>query len=401
MILKPLSVDKLKEIWVKVFLSRTDKVTKVSDASVLSGTAYGNSKTAQKALKDIALAQSHFYPDTAYGQYLDNISQMSGIASRFGALGSSTYLRIFALPGTVYTNGVHTFSSSSGIIFNLVTSLTIGNDGFGYAHVSSVQTGEVTNLEAGEVTAVSPIPAGHTACLNEYAILNGRDSEGDDQFRDRIKSAVNVLARPTLSYILQVMLKYNSNVLRVFNYGVDNTGKIILGVATQDGSLLSGGDISSLITHITPWLSLAELNPDGILGTAGVTIVNVTYQPVDISFRCQLDPNYDPELVRKNCQVRMNKYLDYRNWVSGSTAQWTDLLQIAKTTEGLQFVPDVYFFPNQDILTNYAQLPRIRGFLMLDLDGNLISNGSGSLNPTFYPAPADFSFIATVLANLT
>ena len=398
-IIKPLSVDKIKEIIVKILLSRTDKVTKVSDGSVLSGTAYGNAKVGQKALKDIALGQSHFYPDTAYGIYLDNIASMYGISPRFGALGSSTYVRVVANVGTTYVAGTHTFKSTTGIVFDIANNVTVGNDGFAYILVTSQTAGQNTNVEASTIDSVTPIPSGHQYVTNEYSCLNGRDVETDDQFRNRIKSAINVLARPTLQYILQVFLKYTPNVLRVFNYGATTNGKIRLGIATQDGSNLNNIQLNSMLSQLAPWLSLSELNPDG-LNNVGVELVNIQWEPIDVSFRCDIDPSYNADKVRINAQIKMNKYMDYRTWIPGSTVQWDDLLQIAKTTEGIRYVPDQYFYPSQDLSTDYGKLPRIRGFLMLDLDGNVISSGSNNLNPVFYPTVADFSFISTVLANL-
>lgn len=400
LLIKPLSVDKLKDIWVKVFLSRTDKVTKVSDASVFSGIAYADSKLAQKSLKDIALAQSRYYPLTSYGTYLDEIAAMFGISARFGALGSSTYVRIVGDVGTTYLSGVHVFKTSSGILFDLDDNVTIGVEGFAYGRVSSQATGSSTNVDSGLINSVTPIPVGHQYVVNEYSCLNGRDVETDDQFRDRITGGVNLLGRPTLEYLRQVMLKFNTNILRVFNYGLSSNGKIRLGVAAQDGSDFTGLELTNLLSQIKPWLSLSELNPDGI-DNVSVELVNVEYEPIDISFRCEYDLSYDPNKIRVSAQIKTNKYVDYRTWISGSNFQWDDVLQIVKSTEGMRFVPDQYFYPNVDLTTNYGKLPRIRGFLMLDMDGNTISGVSGgNLNPVYYPAPADFSFQSTVLANL-
>lgn len=400
MIIKPQSIEKLKEVFVKILLSRTDDVTKVTDASVLNGIAYGAAKLGQKALKDIALTQSHFYPKTAYGQYLDNIAEMYGISPRFASRASSTYLRIVGDVGTTYVQGVHQFKGSNGIIWDLDSaSVIIGPDGFTYAKVVSTTTGADTLVEALTINQVNPIPVGHQYVINEYQALGGCDNEEDEEFRDRIVDAINLLARPTLSYLKQVMLKFRPDILRVFNYGDNGLGRIKLAIATVSGADLTPAELTDLTNDIAPWLSLDELNPDG-LGFVGVELTNITWEPVDISFRVQIDPAYDPDKVRKDIQVRMNKDLDYRTWVSGSKVEWDDLLQIAKSTEGVVYVPDQYFFPSQDLSTDYAKLPRVRGFQMLDLEGAIISNGSGTLNPVFYPTVADFSFIATVLGGL-
>lgn len=399
LLIKPTSVDKIKESFIKILLSRTNLVTKVSDGSVLNGIAYGNAKTGMKAMKDIALAQSRYYPLTTYGAYLDEILAMFGMAPRFGALGSSTYVRVSGAVGTTYTSGVNTFKSSTGIVFNIDTTTVIGAVGFAYIKVSSSTTGSNTNVEANLIDTVSPVPVGHQYVTNEYGALNGRDIETDDQCRDRITSGINSLARPTLEYLKQVMLKFDSNILRVFNYGITANGKVKLGVATQNGSDLTPTELTNLTANIKPWLSLSELNPDGF-DNVGIELVNITWEPIDISFRCDFDAAYDPYKIRVNAQIRCNKYMDYRTWVSGSVVQWDDLLQIIKSTEGMRFVPDQYFFPSQDLNTQYGKLPRIRGFQMLDMNGALISGTTGNLNPVYYPAVADFNFISTVLANL-
>jgi len=398
-LITPTSIEKIKELFVKIVLSRTDKVTKVTDGSVLNGIAYGNAKVGQKALKDVALAQSRFVPDTAYGQHLDDIAEMYGISPRFGALGSSTYLRFTADSGTLYQAGVHTFKGSDGVIFDLDANVLVGADGFNYGKISSQTTGSQTNVDALVIDTPSPIPVGHSSVLNEFQAVGGRDIEGDDAFRKRIKEAINALARPTLSYMEQVLLKVNPNVLRVYNYGSNGNGKVVLAVATQDGSNLSGAELISLMDSVRSFLSLSELNPDGI-GGEGVELVNVDWEPVDISFRVDLLVGFDVDVVRRNIQIRINNNLDYRTWTPGDKVENDDLLEIAKNTEGVKYVPDEFFFPSQDIEIDVAKIPRIRGFLMLDLDGAIISNGSGTLNPVYYPSVADFSFQATVLANL-
>lgn len=398
-LIKPPSIEELKELFVKILLSRTDKVTKVTDGSVLNAIAYASAKLAQKVGKDVALAQSHFYPDTAHGQYLDNIAQIYGISPRLGATGSSTYLRIVANPGTTYLASTNLFRGSNGIIWELESDVTVGNDGFTYAKVSSQTTGSNTLVEALTISQVTPIPAGHSYVINEYQSLGGRDLESDIDFRNRIKDAINLLARPTLSHIRQVMLKFRPDVLRVFNYGDNGNGKIKLGIATVSGQDISSIDLDQLLEDIKPWLSLAELNPDG-LDNVGIELVNIDWEPFDISFRCQINPVYNVDEVRKDIQIRMNKYLDYRTWIPGKNIEWDDLLQIAKSTEGVVYVPDQFFYPNQDLTTDLSKLPRIRGFQMLNMSGQIVSNGSGTLNPVFYPTIADFSFITTVLSEL-
>lgn len=394
------TIEELKELYSRVVLSRTDEVTKVSDGSVLSGTAYGAAKLQQKGLKDIALSQSHFYPDTAYGQYLDNCALMYGIAPRFGSLGSSTYVRLVGLAGTVYVAGTQVFSTNSGISFTLASNVTIGADGFDYGLLSSNSVGLNTAVDALTITKVAPIPIGHQYVINEYKAVGGRDIESDETFRERIKNNINSFSRGTIEYLTQIFQKINPNVLRVLNYGTDGLGSIKLGVASQDGSNFSTLQLDSLLQDASQYLSLADLNPDG-LGNVGVVLQNITWEPIDISFRVELLAGFNADNVRKDIQTRMEKIIDYRYWKSGERFIWVDFFEVVQQqVEGVKYVPDNQFFPGADFFTDYSKLPRIRGFLMLDLDGNIISNGSNSLNPVFYPNNPDFSFSATVLASL-
>ena len=214
MITKVPSIEELKQIWAEIFFLKQDKVTKISDHSVLSGMAYGIAKVGQKAVKDIAIVESHILPDSAYGIYLDNIADNFGIAPRFASSGSSTYIRVVGTPGTLYKVDTHTFSNTSGVDFSLVEDFVIGDSGFGYIKVRSVQEGSYTNVDPLSINRLNPIPSGHSYVINEYIATGGRDSESDDDFRKRIKEGVNIIARGTISMLEQVFMKINPNILK-------------------------------------------------------------------------------------------------------------------------------------------------------------------------------------------
>ena len=50
MITKITPVEELKQIFLEIFLNKTDKVSDVSDDSVLNAIAYGNAKLTQRTL---------------------------------------------------------------------------------------------------------------------------------------------------------------------------------------------------------------------------------------------------------------------------------------------------------------------------------------------------------------
>lgn len=393
------SIETLKQIWVEIFLNKTNKVTKVSDSSVLNGIAFGCAKVGQKAIKDIAILESHVFPDSAYDVYLDNVADNNGIAPRFGASGSSTYLRLVATPGTVYTPGINVITGHNGISFDFEEKITMGIDGFVYAKIRSQTTGEKTNVNALTLNKVNPIPTGHSYLINEYKATGGRDVEQDDTFRMRIKEGSNILARGTISMLEQVFMKINNNVLKVNYNGIDDQGRAILVVVSQNGADFSQQELNTLLAQGQQYFSLSEMKPWGTQ-SYGVDLQNTQYQPIDVSFRVELFSNYNADVVRQNIQINMAKKLDFRYWVPGDSVQWDDLLGIVKDTDGVKYVPDQYFYPHNDIPIDRTKLPRIRGFLMLNLNGVMISDASGLLNSVYYPNKADFSYQQTILNSI-
>jgi hypothetical protein len=376
------SIAKLKQLFLEIFLNKTSKVSDVSDNSVINATAYGVSKVAQKCMKDIAIVESHIFPDSAYGAYLDSAATLFGAPARGGALGSSTYLRIIATPGTVYIANTNVFSNYNGIQFNLEASVTVGDFGFVYAKVRSTDTGTKTNVDPNSIISVSPEPVGHIGVTNEYISIGGSDVESDELFRMRIKKHLNILARNTTEYLTEVFRRFNANILRLLNLGINETGQRVIGVVTQNGINLSGTELDDLLEYAKDYFCLTDLNKFG--NTIGITLNNAEWFTIDMDFRVQILSNYDVNAVRKDIQVNLTKYLDFRTWENNVKVQWDDLLQIVKTTKGVKYVPDEYFIPNTDKLPPVNKLPRIKGFILRDMAGNIISDSNNVLTPVFY-----------------
>ena len=391
------TVNELKQIFIELFVNKTSKATKISNQSTVNAIAFGIAKTAQKALKDIAITESRQFPDSAFGISLNAVAENYGIASRFGASESSTYLRIVADEGTVYTVGTHVFSGS-GISFDLEENLTIGSVGFGYAKVRSQTTGTRSNVPALSINSVSPVPSGHKFTVNEYGALYGRDVESDRLFRLRIKNGGNLAARGTLEYINQTFIRINPNVLQVRYQGINDSGQPTIAVVTQNGINLTDSELDELKSRSEEFLSLTDLNP--LTGVPNIEIKNIEYETIDISCRVQIDPSSNADTVRQDLQISISKYLDFRFWEPGARFEWDDVLQIIKDHTQVRYVPDTFFFPNNDIVTDITKLPRLRGFLLLDINGDIISDAGNNLNPIYYPVNADFSFQSTILSSI-
>lgn len=398
MITKITSVEELKQIFLEILLNKTDKISDVSDTSVLNGFAYGCGKLAQRTLANQAVIEGHIFPDTAFGDYLDQLAAIRGVAPRFGATVSSTYIRVIADEGTSYIEGVHQFTSTSGIVFIPEQSITVGVNGYAYLKVRSLQSGLSSNVDALSINKISPIPSGHINCTNEYAATGGRDNEDDELFRQRIKESINQLARTTISYLEQVFMKINNNVLRLHKGGIDGDGRLNLIVVSVNGQDFTDDEFNEILSRSEEYLSLTELLRAST--DYALKLNNVDWLPVDVEFRVDFDPAYDQDEVRRNIQIQMSKLFDYRFWKYGDKVEWENLLFAAKNVDGVRYVPDTHFYPHADINVPKYRLPRIRGFVMRDLNGNIIEDNGGVLAEVYYPNEIDDSFQASVLTTV-
>lgn len=398
MITKITPIQELKQMFLEVFLNKTDKVNDVGNDSVLNGIAYGVAKVGQKCMVNQAIVEGHIFPDTAYGAYLDELASIRGVAPRFGAAASSTYLRLVGDPGTTYLKNVNTFVSTTGLTFSLENDVVLDVNGYAYAKVRCNQTGSFTNVDPLSINRVNPVPAGHIICTNEYRAVGGRDEEDDDLFRQRIKDNINLLSRTTLSYIEQVFMRINNNVLRVHKGGIDSTGRLNLIVVSVNGQDFSEDEFNEILSNSQEFLSLNELLQTS--NNYSLKLNNVNWLLIDIDFRADIDPAYDVDLIRRNVQIQMSKLFDYRFWKYGDKVEWENLLYVAKNTEGIRYVPDVHFYPRADINVPIYRLPRIRSFIMRDLNGNIIEDNGGVLSQFYYPNDIDFAYSNSVLSTI-
>lgn len=398
MITKITTVEELKQIFTEILLNKTDKISDVSNESVLNGIAYGCAKLTQRMLTNQAVVESHIFPDTAYGVYLDNLAKIKGISPRNKACGSTAYVRIEGEPGTNYAKDVVTLSSSSGINFVLENDFTLNDTGWGYVKVKSKQVGLTSNVDALTINTMNNPPKGHYACTNEYCAVGGMDNESDDIFRMRIKDSVNQLARNTLSYIEQVFMKINNRVLKVYKGGVDGNNKLNLIVVSVNGQDFSEDEFNELLSKSEEYLSLTEMLQD----TTGFSLKlkNVDWLPIDIDFRASIDTSYDIDNIRKQMQVKISKLFDYRFWKYGDRVEWENMLYVIRSIEGVRYVPDNYFNPQADINVVKYRLPRLRGFILRDLDGNIISDNYAILSSFNYPNDSDNTFQSSVLMSV-
>lgn len=388
----------LKSLWVETFLNKTNKVSDISDNSVLNGVAYANAKVAQKCLKDIAIVEAQIFPEMASGTYLDRAAQLFGVSPRQGALGSSTYIRVFTdgKQDVTYAAGTNTFVNIDGVRFQIEETVTIpAGMAYGYVKVRSESTGAFTNVDANTIVNVVPVPQGHLECTNEYFAEGGRDSEDDEMFRLRILNHQNIYSVATLEKLVQVFRNIDSRVLKIMFVGIEEDSFLHIQVVTQNGQDLTKEELDSLLEKATPYFGIGDMIVSG--GIMGIVLENASWYEVGgdagIDFRCELVPGYEVSTVRKNIQIGLSKYLDFRYWEAGKKVEWDDLLEIVKNTEGVKYVSSEWFRPNSDETVSEFMLPRVKKFRMRDMNGIIMLDEGTDFEmsfddyaPVYYPA---------------
>ena len=398
MITQIIPTQELKQIFLEILLNKTDKITDVSEESVLNGIAFGCAKLAQKCLVNQSVVEGHIFPDTAYGVYLDALAAVRGVAPRFGAAGSSTYVRLSGDENTYYDKDAITLRATNGVQFELEESVRLDINGFAYVKVRSKSAGSNTNVDPLTINKLTPAPRGHSLVTNEYRANGGADEESDALFRQRIKDSVNQLSRNTMSYLEQVFMKINPKVLRLHKGGISTDGKFNLIVVAVNGQNFSQAEFDQLLSLSEEYLSLSDLLTES--SDFSLSLQNVDWLPVDVDFRVNIDPAYDVDTVRKEIQIQMNKLFDYRYWKYGDKVEWEDLMYVVKNVAGVRYVPDTHFYPNMDINVPRYRLPRVRKFVMRDLDGNVIEDNQGVLSGVYYPNEIEENYTASVLSGI-
>lgn len=399
------TINDIKNLFVEMLLNKTDKITKVSDNSVLSGLAYGVAKVFQKGMKDSAIVESELFPEYAFGESLDIIASRQGLSERHLASGSSVIVKLVGEYGTFYDAEQNICLTSGGFRFKLSKNITIGYEGYAYVIANSLQTGESVQIAPRSIVKILNPPIGHKYITNESMSVGGSSIEPDKLFRTRITEGFNVLSTDTLSRLQQVFITLNSNILDLKKLGKTSQGHVILGIITRNGIALMESELNSLIEESKRFLSITDIKPYHNELT-GLVLQNVNYIYIDVDFYVDLNTNVDIQQFALNVQTEFLNYFDWRFWDEDKKVEWDDLFAIVKAQPEVKYVPDNSFNPRSDIVVGRTSVPRLRQFIIRSLKGVVlftnedVLNQSPNPNAIYYESHLSENYINTVLSNI-
>ena len=388
-------IDK-QALFVEELLNNTNSVTKVSQNSVLFGISAGAAKLMELLEKDVSVFASRLNPHIATGQYLDECAKIKGIHPRLSATKSSTFVRLNATPGTQYLKNTHTLiSSENSITFLLNNDITIGDLGYAYVGVSSIQSGSNTNVGAFAISSFAVTPSGHISVYNEVKAFGGEDLETDDFFRNRILLSNNLHSVSNLELCTQLALLYNPNIYKIVKLGKTSSGQIQLGVITKNYVSLTNEELTELSQIITNRISISDCFQS--VYSSNILLKNVEKYPIDISFRCKTLQNIKIKDVVSDIQNQTMNYFSPLNFEGNKVkVEWDNIFDICKYAKGIDYIDDNTFMPNLDINLSANNYPILRGFQILTLNGEVIYD-ENSISPVYYDSIKNINFQKTII----
>ena len=359
--------EELNNAFSKVFLGVTDKVTKVSANSVLSGLTNAFSSLVQKSLKENALVESYLDPDQATGERLDQVALQRGLGGRQAVpLGSSVYLRLEADAGTQYTTD-HSFTGSHGVVFRLQENYTMNNRRFAYRLATTESTGEGTNVQPFTILQLQEMLEGHVSVVNDVRAFGGRDAENDDQLRWRIRNYGNIAAISSIMKLSIFANSINNNVFRLFHLRNSVRG-VVLGVITHSGVPLSDEDLTSLREQLIEFSAIND---------STLELENTQPTALFISARVALSIEMNYEALLNRLQINFEDlFRGYLYSGVGQNIDPTTLQNILYRETAITSVSSTGFQPSNSFFVPVGIPLRLAGMELRSLEGDILTSTS-------------------------
>jgi uncharacterized phage protein gp47/JayE len=302
-------------------------------------------------------------PLRAVGTDLDEIGQARGV-TRLGASQSSAILTFTGTIGTLVPSGFQV-RSLTGQIYTTLEAKTVAADssnpgatGIIKVVAQSVNSGATSAAATGTITQIvsfASITGGTLRSVtNEAASVGGVDAETDDQYRSRVVHYLASLNQGTRAFYTAAVRTADSTVVRtiVGRTGDPHTVKLL--VVSRSGATYSGGSLSSIAAAIGPQIPVL----------ATVSVENIMFTTVDISFTGTIKSGYVTRDVIEQVVRRLNSYLDWSQWPLQTDVQWDNLLTIVSETPGIDKIKT--FSPTNDTAVAASSLPKLASVSFID-----------------------------------
>ena len=260
-----------------------------------------NSVEFEKAYAEMALMMEAAFPQTSWGQYLDNLAEELGGLERRKATSAIVDLTIGGTAGTNVQAGA-LFATESGIQFATNELVILDETGSGTVKASAVVPGTDGNVSAETIVKIPVSIYGVTSVTNPAEATDGYDEETDSELLNRL---LFKLRNPVTSGNVNHYIEWASSVSGVGSVYVkplwNGAGTVKVIIVNNKNDKASDELINTVKTYID------SVRPIG----ADVTVTTPDYTEITVKANIAVSDGYI-DTVKDVLTQALDKYF---NWV--------------------------------------------------------------------------------------
>lgn len=158
-----------------------------------------------KAWQDMEGSYFSAFVSTARGSSLDRVGTLMGVTREMQQQ-AEVSVTFTGTTGYVIPTGF-AVSTNDNLVFHTMSDAVITDDGTVVVMAQCEETGEVGNVEAGEIALIVSPVADVTSVINYSAATGGKDKENDAEFRERMLEGLGTTKGSTIDAVLVAILE--------------------------------------------------------------------------------------------------------------------------------------------------------------------------------------------------
>ena len=259
-----------------------------------------NSVEFEKAYAEMALMMEAAFPQTSWGQYLDNLAEELGGLERRQATSAIVDLTIGGTAGTNVQAGA-LFATESGIQFATDELVILDETGSGTVKASAVVPGTSGNVSTGTIVKIPVSIYGITSVTNQADASDGYDEETDSELLNRL---LFKLRNPVTSGNVNHYIEWATSISGVGSVYVDplwnGAGTVKVPIVNNKNDKASDELIKTVQDYID------SVRPIG----AEVTVTTPDYTEIAVKANITVADGYDADTAKEALKQALYAYFN-------------------------------------------------------------------------------------------
>ena len=338
----------LNNLVEKTRLNSGGQLTKFTKNSVIRGILFATASTLSYMRGYMSAVESSLYLSSCFGPDLDAYAKENFNLSRRGLSKSRVEVYIQAAPGTSYKAG-QLFKSVSAVEFKLLEDFEVGQEGFYFAELESVDFGSYTKVYSGSVTECVNPPEGHIYCTNFFASTGGADNESDDQFRERLYKLYQGPATESPARIESIVYQLVPEV-QICRCFVSASGYAYIGVLKTGGADFTNQELKDIAHFVNEYMNFST--------AMRINVKNLTKVNLTIDVTATILPSVQFEQAFKEIQAVILSLVDPRYFKGKLIKEETFISALTNLKSIIDL--DTYAFNISNVNISDSEIPFIR-----------------------------------------